>query len=642
MTDSVVFAAGRKQDLADWLRYDIARAQGQRSAIERTWQDWLELYRAPIDKGIAHFPFEGASSITVPVAAMNVDPILARWMKTIHAADNLWTLAPLNERWVPKAKPLQDYLTWLDKMQLKMWRVNYSVFLETLKLGTGIYKTGWRFEQRRKWGYNAKKQRVRLLDTFNQPFVDHVHLPNFLLPAESREIDPDVQSGAPWVAERHIWRVNQFKALAVGQEPFLPNYDPEAVKQAITFTMTSQTDYDQKVTALDGLTSTLDAMRARPVEVWEVHARYDTTGNGIEDDIVVLFHVPTAAILQATYEPMPTRPYSVIRYLRSEGFYGIGICEMAEVWQNTTSRILNFDIDKILLSNAPMLAVKEGANVVPDEPIFPGKQWHLTDPEKDIKALFLTAPGSFDIAALRAYLGDQGKQRIGLTDLQFGTVGALPSRTPATTIQSLLQEGNTRLDLMIADLRESGLSEVGLRILQHLQAQANDQVNNPDAAAYVTLAPMILGMPEGQYVAEALQIPSEAIELGVGVALTATSGTSNKELMRQSKLALIQITSQLAPGFIQLAQLITQMPGTPVAQVAQQLFEGGANLLRSLLEQFDERDPDSIVPRLHADLMALQSMGAGQQIAPVALGGGNGGAAPPPQGPGMGAVPAFG
>ena len=63
------------------------------------------------------------------------------------------------------------------------------------------------------------------------------------------------------------------------------------------------------------------------------------------------------------------------------------------------------DIDKILLSNAPMLRVGANANVVPDEPIFPGKQWHV---EKDeLEPFWLASPGTFDIAGLRAYLGDQ-------------------------------------------------------------------------------------------------------------------------------------------------------------------------------------------------------------------------------------------
>lgn len=619
MADRVVFGRGREADLRAYLSYELTRTLGQRNALEAQWRKYLELYRAPATKGTASFPIEGASAVIVPVAAMNVDPILARWMKTIHAADNLWTLSPLNERWMPVAKPLQDYLTWLDKMQLHMWDVNYRAFMECLKLGTAVYKTGWLYTRKTKWGYDAAKQRRRILETVNRPFVDHVHLANFLIPTESREINPDAQAGAPWVAERHLWRAGQLRTLARGSEPFLPNFDADAVERVIRASQSGLPDYDQKVADLDTVSTNTPYQQAYPHEIWEVHTRFDTTGSGIEDDIVVFYHLPTQELLRVTYEPM-ARPYSVIRYMRSEGFYGIGVCEMAEVWQTTTSRILNFDIDKILLSNAPMLAVKEGANVVPDEPVFPGKQWHLTDPANDIRPVFLTAPGSFDIAALRAYLADQGKQRIGLTDLQFGTVGALPSRTPATTIQSLLQEGNTRLDLMIADLRESGLSEVGLRVLQHLQTQANDSVNNPEASDYLTLAPIILGMPEGQYVAQALKIPAESIENGIGIALTATSGTSNKELMRQSKLALIQIVSQLAPGFIQLAQLISQMPGTPAASVAQQLFTGGASLLRDLLEQFDVRNTEDIVPELQANMQALQALNAGQQINPM-LGG---------------------
>jgi hypothetical protein len=599
----------------------LDRALSQRSQLEDTWENHLQLYRAPTDRGIAHFPFEGANNVTVPVAAMNVDPILARWMQNIHAAENLWTLKPLNERWINAAKPLQDYLTWLDKMLLKMWDVNYRVFMETLKLGTGIYKTDWQYVTRRKVGYDANKQRTRFTETINRPFVDQVHLANFLLPPESRSIDPDAQGGAVWVGERHRFRPEVLRTMSTGQQPFLPNFDPAAVAEIIKFEESRQTDRDQKVNELDQLGQTLPTISTRPIELWELHARFDTTGNGLEDDVVVIFHAPSLTIVRATYPTLPFRPYSAIRYLRGDGFYGIGICEQADVWQNTISRVLNFDLDKILLSNAPMLAVKEGANVVPDEPIFPGKQWHLQDPKNDLTPFFLTAPGSFDIATVRAYLTDQVKQRTGLTDLQFGAVGSLPSRTPATTVQSLLQEGNTRLDLSIKDLRESGLSEVGLRVLQNLQLQATDSVSNPDAQEYVNLALDTLGQAAGQEVARVLSVPSEAIELGVGVALTATSGTSNKELMRQSNLSLIQITSQLAPGFIQLAQIAQQ--GGPVGEVAKTLFEGGAELLRRLMEQFDVRNPDEIVPTLQSNLNALQALQQGQQIAPVA--GGNGG-----------------
>jgi hypothetical protein len=608
------------------MEYELDRAITQRMALEKTWRSQLELYRAPKKEGIAHVPFEGASNYTIPFAAMNVDPILARYMANVHAAENLWTLSPLNERWIDKAKPLQDYLTWMDKRILRMWDVDYRVFLEMLKLGTGIYKTSWRYEQRRKMGYDQYKRRTRLLETINQPVVDHVHLQNFYIPQESRAIDPEAQGGAPWVAERHRFRPLQLRAMARGQEPFLPNFSPTDVDEVVKWQEAAQTEHEQKVEELDELSGSMSLMRQRPIEIWEVHARFDTTGNGIEDDIVVFFHKPTMRILRATYSTMPKRPYNEIRYIRGDGFYGIGICEQADIWQEVQSRVLNFDIDKVFLSNAPMLRASEGANIMPDEQIWPGKI--IFAGKDELEAFFLAAPGSFDIAQLRDWIEAAGKTRIGTTDLMHGAVGALPSRTPATTVQSLLQEGNTKFDMSIKDLRQSGLSEVGMQVLQHLQAQALDPINNPDAQDYVQLAPMILGQPEGRFVAEALTIPAEAIELGVGVALTATSGTSNKELMKQSKLALLQITSQMAPGFIQLAGLIQQ--GGIVGEVAKQLFVSGAELLQDTMEQFDVRNPEELVPNIQALLASASQIQGGGTISPM----GQQGGILPPQGAG--------
>jgi hypothetical protein len=169
------------------------------------------------------------------------------------------------------------------------------------------------------------------------------------------------------------------------------------------------------------------------------------------------------------------------------------------------------------------------------------------------------------------------------------------------------------------------LSEVGLRILQNLQFQATN-VNNPAGQQFAQLAIMVLGQPEGQFVAEKLLMPVEPIEVGIGVQLTATSGSSNKELQKQSNLALLQLVSQMAPSFIQLSQIVMQMPGTPPGQVAEQLFRGGAELLQRVLEQFDVRDPETIVPQLQTQLGALSALQGGQQINPMMMGSMMGGA----------------
>jgi hypothetical protein len=214
---------------------------------------------------------------------------------------------------------------------------------------------------------------------------------------------------------------------------------------------------------------------------------------------------------------------------------------------------------------------------------------------------------------------EAAKQRTGVTDLQFGTVGAIPSRTPATTIQSLLQEGNTRFDLSIQDLRETGLSEVGLRILQNLQFQATN-VNNPAGQQFAQLAIMVLGQPEGQFVAEKLLMPVEPIEVGIGVQLTATSGSNNKELQKQSFLALMQIVNQQAPMIVQMAQIAMQAAGTPLGATAVQLLGGQQELMTRLLEQFDVRNPEEVIPNVQALFGSLQNA-----IPGAAYGAGNAG-----------------
>lgn len=623
MTDSVKWGPGKRDLFADYAQYEIQRVHSQRDTLEKQWRVYLGLYRAPEPKGIKRFPFEGASNRTFPLAKMTLDPILARYLRTLHAPLNVYTLQALNERWIPVAKPLQDFLQWMDHSMLSLWDVNYRVLDEMLKLGTGIYKVGWRFETHRVMGYgDSTLQRQRVLRTINQPVVDHVPLAHFLVPPEALSIDPDAQGGAPWVAERQRFRPNALWAMSQAQAPFLPNFDATAVKRILAYEEAAPTEHQQKVAELDQLPPTTSLMPSRPIELYEMHCRFDTTGNGFEDDIVVVFHEPTREILRATYNPWAhgKRPYHVVRYRRGDGFYGIGICEQAKMWQDTISDVLNFNIDKILLTNAPMLGFKEGANVLPNEQIFPGKLWPLANPKEDLVPLFLAAPGSFDINSLMAFLQEGAKQSTGVTDLQYGTVGAIPSRTPATTITSLLQEGNTRFDMSIQDARLSGLNHVGLQVLQLLQQQIGNTLNNPDGTKYISLAAMVLGQPEGQFTAQALQLPFENIETGIGVQLTATSGTANKELAKQNQLALLQLYTQLGPQFLQLAQLIQAMPGTLAGETATQLFRGGAEFMTRLMEQFDVRNAEDLIPNIQALLQAQSAVGGGQPLSPIAFG----------------------
>jgi len=630
MPAAVQFGDGRDEAFRLWSSFELTQALGNRSGLEQLWTQWLGEYRPPVESLTKAFPWEGASNRTLPLSAMNADPTLAKLMATLHAPDNLWTVQPLNERWVNVAKPLQDFLEFLDATQLHMFGVNYRAMLEFIKLGTCIYKTGWFYEKRKGRSYDASGKIVPATKIVSRPYVDFVSLNDFVVPGGYDNIQADDYRGAPWVAERFWLRYPDFLARAEGQEPFLPQYDPAKVEIVKNYIQIQRTKLEQERDVLEEN----PPWRMQRIELFEFHTRFGIKDDSDIDDIVAVIHLPTRTVLRVTLNPYRhgLRPYECARYIRGDGFYGIGIVEQSHMFQEWLSLLANYQTDNVLAANATMIAAKLGANVVPGEPVYPGKVWALDNPADDLK-VFKLADIYPSLPALGAMVQAWGERRTGLSDIQFGNPSNMPSRTPATSMLSLLQEGNKRFDLSLKELRVNCLDRVGLRLLQMLQQFAADPVIDPERK-YLRLAATVLGDQPGQWLSQVLELPIEEIENGVGCAVSATSGTANKEVEKQAFLALVQLQAQLAPQYLQLSQIATNpqvlqsAPG--VAQTAQELYHGFAELQKRLLEQYDVRNPEEILVNADTLTQAVQAVAGGQplQPGPGGFAGGQSGAQP--------------
>lgn len=635
----------RLQAFLDWIDEELTHARGARQGLERKWRQYLELYRAPADQPKARFPFEGAANFMLPVIATDTDQLYASFMQTIHAPENLWTTQPLNESWVGAAKPMQDFLQLLDHRLLKMYAVNKRAMLEMVKLGTAIYKTHWHYEDRLISSFASDGPRtVRRVRSI--PVVDHVRLADFLLPPHALDINPEAQAGAEWVAERLRLHPSRLLALATASEPLLPNFGKAAVERIVQFYESTQTEYASKVRELDydkrariavDWEKSTDGesarggggVRTREVELWEIRARVQTAGDRW-DDIVVWYHQPTRTLLRDIYDDSPFgRPYDVIRYFPSDGFFGIGVAEQMEMFQRSMSDVFNFMHQNMLLGNSIGIAARAGANIGPGEPIYPGMV-KLTDGNpKDEFMPFKLGDINPGIVQTFSLLQSLANRRDGVSDLQLGQIDTLPSRTPATSVLSLLQEGKRRPDLTIKDLRYEGLSAVGLKVLQLLQyhiGQRTDQASG----SYLRLAVESLGMPEGAEVAKKLAMPLEDVQLGLAVQLTATSGSQNKDVAQQKYATLMQLATQTAQAVMQFQATALQMPAlAPVATTATNALK---ELFTRLLEQYDIPNVDQIVPPAPAQapdpaLLGLGGAPAGMQ---PGTGGPDAGAGGPP------------
>jgi hypothetical protein len=652
LADPIKWGAGKEDRFKDWFLAELTNALTARTSLEQRWIGWLAMYNAHYAGKLKKIPFEGAANETMPVIATDVDQLYASFMQTLHAAPNLWSISALNERWVNVAKPMQDFLQLLDTSVLRMYNVNKRAVLEMVKLGTAIYKTGWTFERRKVGMYDTNGKPQRVWKTRSLPFVDHVRLTDFVIPPDAYAIDPDAQGGAPWVAERMRVSPDRLKMLAKATAPNVPNIGGSALDIILRWEESSPTEYDSHVQRTDYLRfrneppsepyienqiqiGTGGLGRVKQIELWEVYARFPAVSDDEYDDLVILWHQPTRSIVRATLNPYAhgQRPYDAVRYFPGEGFYGIGVCQQKEMFQRVISHLYNCTTDGAMLGNAMMLGARSGANIAPGEPIYPGKIL-ITDgePAKDLHAITLGRLDS-SLQGVIAMTQTYGERRSGVSDIQLGNINELPGRTPATTMVSLLQEGKRRPDLTIKDMRHEGLSRVGLKVIQLLQ----QYVTMPtDVGGQRMLQVMVesLGLPEGELLAKQLTMPLESAETGIGVTISATSGSSNKEIDKQNSLALLQLAAQVSPQILQFTQVYAQtvaQPGMePVAQVAIGAANGLIELYRRALEQYDERDIEAIVPAANTQ---------GPQAPPGLVAGPGGQPAPAPAAPGMGLLP---
>lgn len=608
----------------------------------RTWIRYLELYNAPTKQPERNIPYQGAANFMLPTMASDADPMYAKFLQSLHATDNLWTTSALNERWVEANKPIQDFLTWLDGAILKMFNVNKRVVMEMTKLGTGIYKTGWSFEQRPVWTYGPDGTVQKMMRQRGVPFVDHVRLPDLVFPPRYYSLDPDEQGGAPIIWERLRISVDRLKWMATSASPLLPDIAKDDLAAIIKFEETGVPDYDAAIQhndyirtasgagvnfdtesrsgAVSNSGTPTAARTSREVELWEAHARFPTGENNSQDDIIGWYHKPTRRFVRDVYNfyHHGKRPYEVVRYFPGDGFYGIGMCQQTEVFQLAESDIFNFTWDNAFLANSRMIVAKAGANIAAGEPFWPGKVW-ITD--GDVRQDFTSFAMADVYQSLPMIAGDlqaKRERRNGIGDLQAGQMQSLPSRTPATTTLSLLQEGNRRPDLTLKDMRYSGLSAVGLRTLQNCQ-QFMTSPQDVGGQHLLRVAIEMLGQPEGTFAAEKFTMPAESVEMGIGCVITATSGSKNKETAKQDYLALMQVAGQTSQAMIQMAQVAMQFAGTPVAMLAEQAIGAQLELSKRLLEQYDITNIDRIIPETPPSESAFQPapmMAAPQPTAP--------------------------
>lgn len=586
-----------------------------RQPLESDWIRFEELYRARPAEDKKDFPFEGASNLVVGIVPTDVDTLFSRAMGLLVEPPNLWNVAAQRPELLDFARSTNEFLEWAQHNELDVHSWLPPWIIDIHKLGTGILKQRYTRDMRKVFEWREmdqgtwQQQAVILLK--DHPSIHHVPLQDFYIPAGFKTI-----GNAPWVAERIrlTWprfmnRVKQgiyYNADKIGAFYFSPPIN----------------QVQQKLDEISRYRPSINTQ----MELYEFWLNFDIDGDGWDEALICTISLQAQEYCRLDFNPFFNQeaPYSSAVFMPdNNAFYGIGLGEMLEQYQEEITAMHNQRLDNGTVSNSQMYVMdKNETGIRANEKIYPSKILRLNNPG-NFKQIPMGSPGQLaqsiqNEAATRT----EAQRRTGVNDYIEATPGPAQAYGPAFTTQQMLQNSAKRSGETYRSIRQ-GLAETGTRILELYQQY------NQRGKEFIAL-----GQKDGQMVSMVLRFPLDLIRKGLKVSVTAIDAQTSKDAQIRTQTLVMQQLMQFYQNYMTMLSYATnpQMPPV-IQQTALAAASGGAVMMRRLLELQGQQDADTLVPNLAGGLNEQQ-----QQLANIQALLGTGGAqfGGPPMGPGLG------
>jgi hypothetical protein len=244
----------------------------------------------------------------------------------------------------------------------------------------------------------------------------------------------DIQS-LPFFAQliRYSWSAIQIK---VKREI----YDPNAVSRIQAATYKGPAAQSQDIINQE--------MLRTDYEIAEVWVNFDIDGDGIEESLIVDWHLEARQRLRCAYNPFRSRPIYVarLRERSSTSFDGKGIPDILRSSQDEMDRFHNLGLDagRVALKSARLIRMGSAlASMLtdPDVQIGPDFEAVTENPTLDLSVVPLGDPGPAMLALrLTTDIENAVNKLVGIGPGQLGDISLAP-RSAASGIGQLLHEG---------------------------------------------------------------------------------------------------------------------------------------------------------------------------------------------------------
>lgn len=455
--------------LASYIEEELSRHLSERGDFVNDLERWQRDYNAAPSTETATFPFQGASTIIIPLAAISIEAIHSRTMTTLFAINQFTVVKAQHKDWSDTTQPLQKFLDHELLNNVKIYGPLNNTILEITKFGSGVIKTG--YEKITKTAVRKVKEDSEEEEEFTVIVkqgitVESVPVSRFLMPFAFT--DPQTAS---WCGESHEdtpYTMRQNEVSGLFREKSFEKLRAHFSSTASSSNANSGTEFTKKQQEKDNMIPNwpqsipwyelwigfdVDKSEDSPIIDGQPSSNEERLTNNFDKELCVLFHRESKSFLSIRYNWNDDlrRPYLTGNYFPIEHRWnGIGVCKQSEQFQREITTQHRQRLDNATLANVRMIKISKLSGYGPNEPIFPGKMWFV-DNMDDVETFQLgevySSSYSNESQSLLYHQQRTGINEVNLGMPQVGTPGT------ATSDLARIQEGNKKFDFVYRNIK---------------------------------------------------------------------------------------------------------------------------------------------------------------------------------------------
>jgi hypothetical protein len=556
-----------------------------REVYEERIVKWRAAYDARPAVEKRQFPFEGASNLVIPIIAIHTDTLKAQIMAAIFKTEPI-VLAKVLGEFGPQADELKDayqefmQYVCIEPEELDLYRIYGEGIPECIKYGTTTYKCPWENKLRDfliPGGDGSGKAKDFLTKTmYEGPRPEKLPFTSFYLPPMVKKLEEaDVKAHKKIMLEHEL-----------DERMYTGVYDKEKTKTVLgqpdrTSPSHEQAEKEQQL----GVTTTA-AYGHKEWDIWELYIQWRYEDDAYAPRMVVVYHPRSDTILRVAYDNWEQEWFVGTRMAhRDDMYWGQGFAETLFPFQEGGSETYNGYRDNQTIANTRVWRVHPDSKLHQGYSIYPSAM--LPGEEGEIEALAHGDVSTINLDELRLLL-ELAERRSGVSPPQQGMgAGQMGKRGvySAMGTLSVMQEGNSRKDLNVSDMRDG---HVRLMRLVSRQYGVFGRTSKFCDERYKLFGAKAAKIKE----AFAMLVAGK-----LGLPCYSSTASLNREVEKQNDVMLSQIMArhyQMIATLLGSTQSITVPP--QVKEYMMEVIIASNLLMKKLLKNFGQDEVDRLVP----------------------------------------------